>query len=44
MFDFLKKKKPKGVVLGAPVKGKAIPLSEVNDPTFPVECWAKALQ
>ena len=34
MFDFLKKKKPKGVVLGAPVKGKAIPLSEVNDPTF----------
>ncbi len=34
MFDFFKKKKPKGVVLGAPAKGKAVALSEVNDPTF----------
>lgn len=34
MFDFLKKKKPKEIVLGAPAKGKAVPLAEVNDPTF----------
>lgn len=33
MFDFLKKKN-KNQVLGSPVKGKAVPLSEVNDPTF----------
>ena len=34
MFDFFKKKKAKEVVLGAPAKGRAVPLSEVNDPTF----------
>ncbi len=34
MFDFLKKKKPLELVIGSPVKGKAVPLSSVNDPTF----------
>ena len=33
MFDFFKKKN-KNQVLGSPVKGTAVPLSEVNDPTF----------
>ncbi len=33
MFDFLKKK-PETFTLGAPVKGKAVSLREVNDPTF----------
>lgn len=33
MFSFLKKK-DKNKVLGSPVKGKAVPLSEVSDPTF----------
>lgn len=34
MFDFLKKKKPMELIIGSPVKGKAVPLSSVNDPTF----------
>lgn len=33
MFGFLKKKATE-YLLGAPAKGKAVPLSEVNDPTF----------
>ena len=34
MFGGLFKKKDNKMILGAPVKGKAVPLSEVNDPTF----------
>ena len=34
MFDFLKKKKQLELIIGSPVKGKAVPLSSVNDPTF----------
>lgn len=34
MFGFLKKKTPREHVLGAPAQGKAVPLAEVNDPTF----------
>lgn len=34
MFDFLKKKKAETFVLGAPVKGTAVSLEKVNDPTF----------
>lgn len=34
MFGLFKKKAPETYVIGAPVKGKAIPLTEVNDPTF----------
>lgn len=33
MFGLFKKKKTE-ILLGAPAKGKAVPLSEVNDPTF----------
>lgn len=38
MFNLFKKK---GHVLGAPTKGKAVPLSEVNDPTFAEEMLGK---
>ena len=34
MFGFFKKKKDKAHILGAPVKGKAVSLKEVSDPTF----------
>lgn len=34
MFQFLKKKGNDGIVIAAPMKGKAVALSEVNDPTF----------
>ena len=34
MFGGLFKKKDNKMILGAPVKGKAVPLSEVNDPDF----------
>lgn len=34
MFGFLKKKQNNGYMLGAPAKGKAVDLKEVNDPTF----------
>ena len=34
MFDFFKKKKTPGLIIGSPVKGKTVPLSSVNDPTF----------
>lgn len=33
MFGFLKKKKTE-YLLGSPAKGQAVPLSQVNDPTF----------
>ena len=33
MFSFFKKK-DNGIVLTAPIKGKAVNLSEVSDPTF----------
>ena len=38
MFNLFKKK---GHVLGTPAKGKAVPLSEVNDPTFAEEMLGK---
>ena len=34
MFDFFKKKKAPELIIGSPVKGKTVPLSSVNDPTF----------
>lgn len=34
MFGFLKKKQADEYMLGAPAKGKAVDLKEVNDPTF----------
>lgn len=45
MLGSLKEKfgfgKKKGEVLGTPIEGKAIPLSEVNDPTFAEEMLGK---
>lgn len=34
MFQFLKKKGNTGIIIGSPVKGKAISLGQVKDPTF----------
>ena len=45
MFGFLKKKENKesSYTLGSPAKGKAVPLSEVNDPTFAEEMLGKGV-
>ena len=45
MFGFLKKKENKesSYILGSPAKGKAVPLSEVNDPTFAEEMLGKGV-
>lgn len=43
MFDFLKKKKETKHFLGAPARGKAVPLKEVNDPTFADELLGKGI-
>ena len=43
MFGGLFKKKDNKMILGAPVKGKAVPLSEVNDPTFAEEMLGKEM-
>ncbi len=40
MFGFLKGKS-KEIMIGAPVKGKAVPLSQVSDPTFGEEILGK---
>ena len=42
MFDFLKKK-DKGIEIGSPVKGKAVPISKVRDPTFGEEILGKGV-
>lgn len=42
MFDFLKGKN-KEVMVGSPVKGKAVPVSQVNDPTFAEEILGKGI-
>lgn len=42
MFDFLKKK-DKEIEIGAPVKGKAVPISQVSDPTFGEEILGKGV-
>ena len=41
MFQFFKKKEEKGIEIGSPVKGKAVPISEVSDPTFGDEILGK---
>lgn len=44
MFNFFKKKEKKYYdVIGAPVKGEAVPSSEVNDPTFAEEMLGKGM-
>lgn len=42
MFGFFKKKENK-FILGAPAKGKAVSLKEVNDPTFSEEMLGKGM-
>ena len=42
MFYFLKKK-DKGIEIGSPVKGKAVPISKVSDPTFGEEILGKGV-
>lgn len=42
MFDFLKKK-DKGIEIGSPVKGKAVAISQVSDPTFGEEILGKGV-
>ena len=42
MFSFFKKKETR-FVLGSPAKGKAVPLSEVSDPTFAEEMLGKGM-
>ena len=42
MFDFFKKK-DKGIEIGSPVKGKAVPISKVSDPTFGEEILGKGV-
>lgn len=42
MFNFLKPKK-KSILLGAPVAGEAVPISEVSDPTFAEELLGKGI-
>ena len=44
MFDFFKKKaKEYYDVVGAPLKGEAVPSAEVNDPTFAEEMLGKGM-
>ena len=42
MFQLFKKKQD-GMEIGAPVKGKAVPISEVSDPTFGEEILGKGV-
>ncbi len=42
MFQFLKKKSG-AIEIGAPVRGKAVPISEVDDPTFGDEILGKGV-
>ncbi len=42
MFDFFKKKGAK-IPLGSPVKGEAVPIQEVSDPTFGEEILGKGV-
>ena len=42
MFQLFKKKQD-GIEIGAPVKGKAVPISEVSDPTFGEEILGKGV-
>lgn len=43
MFDFFKKKKTAGELIGAPVEGEAVVSAEISDPTFGEELLGKGL-
>ena len=41
MFNFFKGKQ--GIIIGAPIEGEAVPVSEVSDPTFGEEILGKGI-
>lgn len=43
MFGLFKKKEDNTVTIGSPVKGRAVPISEVSDPTFGDEILGKGV-
>lgn len=43
MFDFLKKKKAGGEIIGAPIEGEVVVSAEISDPTFGEEMLGKGL-
>ena len=43
MFDFLKKKKATGEMIGAPIEGEAVVSAEISDPTFGEEMLGKGM-
>lgn len=43
MFDFFKKKKAAGEMIGAPIEGEAVPSAEISDPTFGEELLGKGM-
>ena len=43
MFNFFKKKKAAGEIIGAPVEGEAVVSAEISDPTFAEEMLGKGM-
>ena len=43
MFDFFKKKKATGEMIGAPIEGEAVVSAEISDPTFGEEMLGKGM-
>ena len=43
MFDFFKKKKATGEIIGSPIEGEAVVSAEISDPTFGQELLGKGL-
>ena len=43
MFNFFKKKKSAGEIIGAPVEGEAVVSAEISDPTFGEEMLGKGM-
>ena len=43
MFNFFKKKKAAGEIIGAPIEGEAVVSAEISDPTFAEEMLGKGM-
>ena len=43
MFNFFKKKKAAGEIIGAPIEGEAVVSAEISDPTFGEELLGKGM-